>query len=190
MIATAAFAAAVGLTVTSASATTLATWTVSPGGNFAAVAANPTLSVPSATLECASSDAAGTLKSGSGLDGNGIGDINNLGFTDCSVAGISFEVTTSSTPWKLNVSDVNPGNPDWVDGSISGVRAHISGFGCDADFSGDVTGHWENSTDKLVIDGGSLVASNASCLGIINDGDEALFEASYDVSPGQTITKD
>jgi len=190
MITTAAFAAAVGLTMTSASATAQATWTVTPGGAFTAVAANPTLSVPSTTLECESSDSAGTLKSGSGLDGAGIGDITSLGFTDCSVAGISFEVTTSGMPWKLNVSDVNATNPNWVDGSISGIKAHISGIGCDADFSGDVTGHFENDTSKLVIDGGSLVASIARCLGIINDGDEALFEAVYDVSPGQTITKD
>jgi hypothetical protein len=190
VIAAAALVVSAGLTMTSASATAQATWTVTPGGAFTAVAAEPTLSVPNAELTCDSSSSGGMMQSGSGLDGNGIGDITNLGFTNCSVAGIPFEVTTSGMPWKLNVSDVNATNPDWVDGSITGVQAHISGTGCDADFAGTVTGHWENSTDKLVIDGGALVASNASCLGIINDGDEALFQASYAVTPGQTISKD
>lgn len=185
MIAAAAFAASLGLAMTSASATAQAGWTVTPGGAFTASATEPTLSVPNAELTCDSSGAAGSLSSSATND---VGDITSLGFVNCSVIGIPFEVTTSGMPWDVNALGVNAGNPDWIDASITGVEAHISGSGCDADFAGTVTGHWENSTDKLVIDGGALVASNASCLGIINDGDEALFTASYSVTPGRTIS--
>ncbi|MEV6399470.1 hypothetical protein AB0M39_32570 [Streptomyces sp. NPDC051907] len=190
MIATAALAAALGLTVTSASATSLATWTVTPGGGFTALAVNPTLSVPAATLQCASSAASGTLATGSGNAGANIGQIADLSFDQCSVAGIDFEVTSTGFPWGLNVSEVSASDPDAVDGSITGVRAHISGSLCEADFTGSVTGYYKNGTKQLVINAGTLVASNADCLGLINDGDAALFEAAYDVTGNHTITKD
>ncbi|QKW06255.1 hypothetical protein HUT18_07420 [Streptomyces sp. NA04227] len=183
--------AALGLFATSASAGAQATWTVSPGGAITAHAQVPTLTVPAATLTCDSADATGSVKSGSGLDGAGIGQINSLTFDNCGLAGISFEVTTSNTPWALNVTGVNAANPDWVDGTISGITAHIEGTGCSADFSGTVTGRYQNDTGELVVDGGGdLTASNANCLGLINDGDVASFEAAFAVSPNQTITLD
>ncbi|MEU0368750.1 hypothetical protein ABZ070_00525 [Streptomyces sp. NPDC006283] len=189
VIASAAFAAALGMTVTSASATSLATWTVTPGGSFTAVAENPTLTVPAATLDCASSHASGSLATGSGNPGEGIGTITTLTFEDCSVIGITFDVTTKSFPWSLDATAVSS-VPNAIDGSITGVDASISGSGCVADFTGAVTGHYKNDTKELVINGGSLVASNADCLGLINDGDEALYEAVYAVSGGHTITQD
>ncbi len=184
MVAAAAFAASLGLTMTSASATAQAGWTVTPGGAFTASATEPTLSVPNAELTCDSSAAGGSLASSATND---VGDITSLGFVNCSVIGIPFDVTTSGMPWQVNALGVNAGNSDWINASITGVQAHISGTGCDADFAGTVTGHWENSTDRLVIDGGALIASNASCLGIINDGDEALFVASYKLNSNQNI---
>lgn len=189
LIATAALTAALGMTVTQASATSLVTWTVTPGGAFTAVATNPTLTVPAATLDCASSNASGSLVSGSGNAGDGIGTITSLTFEDCSVIGIPFDVTSKSFPWSLNATGVSA-VPNAVDGSISGVDASISGSGCTADFAGTVTGHYKNDTKQLVINGGSLTASDADCLGLINDGDEALYEAVYAVSGGHTISPD
>jgi hypothetical protein len=189
LIASAALTAALGMTVTSASATSLATWTVTPGGAFTAVATNPTLTVPAAALECASSHAGGSLATGVGNPGANIGTITSLTFEDCSVIGIPFDVTTGSFPWSLNVDGVSS-VPNAVDGSITGVDASISGSGCTADFAGSVTGHYKNDTKQLVINSGTLVASNADCLGLINDGDEALYEAVYEVSGGHTITQD
>ncbi|MCQ6551625.1 hypothetical protein NPS70_00180 [Streptomyces sp. C10-9-1] len=187
--AAAAFAAALGMTATSASATSLATWTVTPGGAFTAHADNPTLSTPAATLQCVGSDAEGTLKTGSGHAGAGIGSITELTFTGCSVIGIPFDVTTASKPWSLNADAVSA-VPGAIDGSISGVDATISGSGCTADFTGTVTGRYLNGTKRLVIDGGDLSASGADCFGLINDGDEALFEADYAVTGNHTITRD
>ncbi|MEO3765618.1 hypothetical protein [Streptomyces sp. B5E4] len=193
--------AAAGFTVSSASATAQATWTVSPGGPFTAHSGNTQLAVPNAVLTCTDSDADGTLKSGSGLDGAGIGDIDNLTFTNCSVAGILFTVDTSSAlPWKLNVTGPDPNNANRVLGSISGIVAKIAdpdGI-CTATFAGPsgptapgtVTGYYDNGTDQLVIQDGNLTAHNANCLGIINNGDHAAFTGNYDVTPAQSITLD
>ncbi|WP_372347390.1 hypothetical protein [Streptomyces sp. KL116D] len=189
-IATVALGAALGLSVTQASAGALATYTVTPGGSFTAVAGTTTLAVPTTTLTCTSSNAAGTLKSGSGLDGNGIGDISSLTFNGCDVAGIEFEVTTdpASLPWKINVSGMS--SSDRADGTITGIRATISGFSCDATFSGSVTGWFENSTDTLhVTGGGSLAAEDdANCLGLINPGDHAEFNGDYVLDSDQNIS--
>lgn len=165
------------MTVSSASAGTLASWTVTPSGAFTAHADGPTLSVPAALLVCDSSDASGTLKPSSG-DGVKIGTIDDITFTDCNVGGIPFDVTMNLTPWYINAIAPNGSN---VDGSISGISAHISGIGCTADFTGTVYGDYNNSAGTLNVYGPTtdLVASNASCLGLINDGDEAVFDASY-----------
>lgn len=185
----AAFTAALGLSVTAASATQ-ATYTVTPGGDFSAAAANPTLTVPNATLNCDTSDATGTAKSGSGLDGAGIADINDVAFTNCSVGGIQFEVTVdpASVPWKLNVTGMS--GTDRADGTLTGIRASISGFGCNATFSGGVTGWYENSTNTLHITGGGDLAAEpgADCLGLISDGDHAEFVGDYLLSDPLTIS--
>ncbi|WP_392674098.1 hypothetical protein [Streptomyces sp. LN785] len=189
-VVTAALGAAIGMTVSSASAGTTATWTVTPSGDYTAHADFPTLDVPLASLECDSSDVtAGTLQATS-PDGVGIGDITNITFTNCSVAGIGFSVTMKATPWKINAVQPNAGNSDWVDGTVSSISAHISGIGCSADFTGKVYGRYQNDTGELVIDGSGtdLVASNASCLGLISNGNVASFNASYAVSTSPVIS--
>lgn len=193
-IATAAFAAALGLSISSASATAQSTFTVSPGGNWSATSTNTELSVSGSVLTCDTSTASGTLKSGSGLAGDGIGSITGITFGsgdpgDCSFAGIDFEVTATNLPWALNVSGPNAGDPDAVDGSITGIKASISGTLCTATFEGSVTGKYKNGTHTLSLDGGgTLAATAANCLGLINVGNHASFTGDYVVTPAQTIT--
>ncbi|MFF8281481.1 hypothetical protein ACF1DY_23630 [Streptomyces albus] len=196
-VAAVAATAALGFSAASASATSAVTWTVTPGGAFSADAANPTLSVPNADLFCDSSSAAGTLKTGSGNAGAGLGSINNLTFSGCSLAGISFSVDVSS-PLSINAQSVDPNNPNRVIGTISGITASISDADglCTASFAGPgggkatVTGYFDNSTHQLVVNGGNLQATEADCLGLINAGDSATFNAAYDTDPAQTITAD
>ncbi|TRV78878.1 hypothetical protein FKN01_11880 [Streptomyces sp. 130] len=116
--------------------------------------------------------------------------IANIGFTDCTVGGLDFDVSMTAAPWTINVSGVDPANSSRVKGNVTGISAHIEGFGCSADFTGKVYGHYDNSTGNLVIDGtgSDLVASNADCLGLINDGDVASFNASYHVKVTSTGT--
>ncbi|WP_329125821.1 hypothetical protein [Streptomyces sp. NBC_01465] len=163
---------------------------MTPSGAYTAHADGPTLDVPLATLVCDSSDVTSGTLQGTSADGVGIGNIDNITFTTCDVGGIGFTVTMKATPWKINVSAVNSGNSNWVDGTVSSISAHIAGIGCSADFTGKVYGHYENDTKNLVIDGtgSDLVASGASCLGLINNGDVAHFNASYAVSTAPTIT--
>ncbi|MDJ1137557.1 hypothetical protein [Streptomyces iconiensis] len=189
--------AALGFTAATASATTADTWTVAPGGAFTATASNPTLSVPNATLKCTSSTATGTLKTGSGNAGAAIGNIATLKFTGCSLAGINFNVTVANN-LKINANSVSTTNPNQVVGSVSGVTASIADTGgmCSATFAASgggpatMTGYYDNSTHRLVINGGNLKATSANCLGLINAGDSANFNASYLTNPNQTITKD
>ncbi|NDZ82508.1 hypothetical protein G3I19_29030 [Streptomyces sp. SID10853] len=119
-----------------------------------------------------------------------MGSIGTITFTNCSVAGITFNVTMKATPWKINANSVNATHADWVDGTVSAISAHIAGVGCAADFTGTVNGHYDNTAHALVIDGtgNSLVASGASCLGLINNGDVAAFNASYAVSTKPVIS--
>ncbi|WP_369206629.1 hypothetical protein [Streptomyces sp. PU-14G] len=196
-VAAVAATAALGFSAASAAATSAGTWTVTPGGAFSANASQPTLSVPNAQLVCASSDAGGDLKTGSGNAGAGLGSIDSLTFSGCSLAGISFDVTVSS-PLSINAESVDPSNPDRVIGSISGITASISDADglCTASFAGPgggdatVTGYFDNATHQLVVNGGNLQATEANCLGLINAGDSAIFNAAYDTDPAQTITAD
>ncbi|MFI6725851.1 hypothetical protein NRF20_07775 [Streptomyces sp. R-74717] len=188
-VVTAALGAAIGMTVSSASAGAASSWSVTPSGAFTAHADGPTLDVPLASLFCDSSDAGGTLLA-SDSDGLGIGDINTIKFNTCDVAGISFTVTMKASPWKIDALSVDSANPNRVKGNVSSISAHVSGVGCSADFTGTVHGYYDNSAGDLVIDGtgNNLVASNASCLGLITNGDVASFNASYHVTMTSTGT--
>ncbi|MGW6400784.1 hypothetical protein [Streptomyces sp. NPDC055134] len=175
----AAVGAALGLSVTQASAGALATFSVTGGGAYTAHAVNPTLSVPATQLQCATSDASGTLKNGSGLSGVGIGTVDNISFNDCNVGGIPFDVTPSALPWSINLDSMN--GTDEAHGTITGIKASISGIGCAASFSGSVEGYYQNSTHTLHVTGGGTLAADpgANCLGLINAGDHAEFVGDY-----------
>ncbi|AYN34448.1 hypothetical protein DUI70_3949 [Streptomyces albus] len=188
----AASSAAFGLAVTSTSAAPPATWTVTPGGAVTAHADNPAVVTDSGEFACDSADGTGSVKGGSGLDGAGIGSIDSLSFDGCSALGLTLEITTNGTPYAINITGVSADNPDHVTGEIAGVNAHVSGPACSADFTGTVHGYFDNTKSALIADGTSqdLTASNASCLGIINNGDTVALKATVEMSPGQTITAD
>ena len=180
------------MTVSSASATTTTvhSWKVTPAGAFTAKATLPTLDVPLVQLVCDSSSVTSGSLQPTSADGVAIGSINTITFTGCDVGGISFTVSMTAGPWYINAIEPNATHSDWVDGSVSNISARISGVGCNADFAGTVHGHYDNTKGSLVIDGtgGELKAVTASCLGLINKGDVASFNAEYVVSPKQTIT--
>ncbi|MEU2246506.1 hypothetical protein [Streptomyces sp. NPDC019224] len=183
-------AAALGMAVTSASAGTTSSWSATPSGAYTAHADGPTLNVPFANLECDSSDVSTGTVNASSATGANMATIGAIGFTDCTVGGLDFDVTMTATPWTINVTGVDPANSNRVKGNVTGISAHIEGFSCSADFTGKVYGYFDNSTGDLVIDGSGtdLVASNADCLGLINDDDVASFNASYHVKVTSTGT--
>ncbi|WP_328535735.1 hypothetical protein [Streptomyces sp. NBC_00344] len=195
-----AMVAAAGFAATSASATTTATWTVSGGPNFTGTAGKTTLTdtKTGTQLNCVSSSATGTAKTGSGLSGTGLADIKTISFTTCSgPLGIKFTVTPNKLPWKLNAVSYNA-STGVTTGTITGISAKLSGATCNADIdgpsgantgSGSVNATYTNSTHTLAVSGGNLRPYNATgCLGLINNGDATTFVSSYVVSPALTVT--
>lgn len=190
LVAGAAIAAAVGFAAAPASAA--GTWTVTGGGSFTAKATNPILTDTrtGTQLKCSSSSAAGSAANGTGLSGTGIGKITSVTWTSCSgPLGITFSVTAQGLPWAVNAASYSGGV---TTGTLTGVKAHISGLGCTADFGGATSGStatlnatYNNSTHTLAVSGGNLHAYNVSgtCLGLINTGDAATYTASYVLSP-------
>jgi hypothetical protein len=198
----AALAGMLALSAGSASAATnagiAATWTVKPGGAITAKAGTTTLkdNNTGSTLSCKSSSGKGTVKSGKGLSGTGIGSITALSFSTCTgPLGLTFTVKTTHFPWHLNAVSFSSGV---TTGTITGIHATLSGPGCSATVdgtgatanNGKVTAKYSNSTGKLTTTGaGNLHIYNVSgCAGLINSGDGTSFKGSYTITPKQTIT--
>lgn len=189
-------AALTGLAAGPAMAAT--TWTVSPGGSISGTAGTTTLTDTGtgSKLTCTSSSTSGTVKSGSGLSGAGIGSISSLTFSGCTGFGFSFTVTTSHLPYALNANSFSSGV---TTGTITGIHASVSGPGCSAVVdgtsatgnNGSVTATYTNSSGalKVLTTGGNLHIYNVSgCLGLLRSGDAATFSGTYTVTPRQTIT--
>jgi hypothetical protein len=177
-----------------------ATWSVHPGGAITATAGTTTLKDTNTgtVLSCTSSSGAGTLKSGTGLAGTGIGSITSLGFSGCTgPLGLTFTVTTSHFPYKLNATSYKA-TTGTTTGKIVGIEATLTGPGCSASVAGStattpgtVKVTYTNSTGilKILPTGGTLHVYNVSgCAGLINSGDASQFSGSYKVSGGQVIT--
>jgi hypothetical protein len=193
-------ALAIGLGAATAGATTAKTWTVKPGGAVTGKSGKTTLkdTKTGTVLTCKSSATKATLKKGSGQSGSGLGKITSVTFTSCTgPGGLKFTATTSASsahPWSLNASSYKSGV---TKGTITGIKASISGSGCTASVAGTsasktgtVNGTYTNSTHTLKVSGGNLHVWNVSagCLGLINSGDPSTFTGSYKITPPQTIT--
>jgi hypothetical protein len=187
----AAVAAAVAFSTAPANAAD--SWTVTGGGNFTGTSTNTLLTDNSTgtQLTCTKSTATGSAANASGRTGAGIGSISAVTWTSCSgPIGITFTVQAQNTPWALNAVSYSSGV---TTGTLTGVKAHISGAGCTADFGGSTNGSaatlnvkYSNSSHTLTVLGtGNLHAWNVSglCLGLINSGDSASYTGDYVLSP-------
>ena len=198
-----AVALAVGLGATTAMASTStapkATWTITPGGAVTGSSGKTILKdkVTGTTLSCTSSAAQATLKSGSGQT-NPIGKITSVTFSNCTgPGGLVFTATTSASPtnpYPLTASSYASGV---THGSVSNIKASISGTGCSATVGGTTatsTGKvgvsYTNSTAILKTSGGNLHIWNVSsgCLGLAHNGDPATLKGNVTITPGLTIT--
>jgi len=174
------------------------TFSISPGGAITAKAGKTTLTDTKThtVLTCASSSSSGTLKKGHGISGAGLGTISKLSFSTCTgPLSLTFTVTNSGFPWKLNGTSYKSGV---TTGTITGIKSHLSGPSCSADVAGatatakgKVKVTYTNSTHQLKVlaTGGNLHVFNVSgCAGLLSSGDATQFVGTYTVSPGQTIT--
>jgi hypothetical protein len=200
LVLSAATASVVGLAAAPALAAT--TWTVKPGGAIKGTAGKTVVtdSTNGLSVPCTSSVAKGSLKSGSGLAGKGIGTVTSIAFKGCSVAGFTVSVTLKGT-FPLNATAYNATTKvasmtiTKIHGTLSvsslGCSATIDGTGATA-HNGMVKATFTNKTDtlKVLAKGGNLHLYNVSsgCQGAINSGDAVNFTASYKLAPAQHIT--
>jgi hypothetical protein len=179
-------------------------WTVTPGGTIKGSSGPATLQDTNtgSTISCKLSKAAGTLKSGSGLSGTGLGSLTSVTFSDCTVpGGLTFVIETSAaktSPWSINAKSYDSGS-GVTSGTITGIGATLSASGCSATLAGptataagtaEIT--YTNSTHQLQLlgrSGGNIHIWNVSgCFGLFSNGDAMTCKATYKIQPAQTIT--
>jgi hypothetical protein len=182
-------------------AATAKTWTVQPGGAITASSGQFTATdtTTGTLLQCRSSSAGGTLKSGSGLPGADAGSLSAVGVTSCGGPGSDFRVQAGGLPWHVNLSSYNAAT-GVARGTIGHIRITGSGDGCTfvidgtsgTSSDGRVTFRYTDSTGqfKLLATGSNLHWYDVSsgCLGLVDSGDPATLSATYAVTPEQAIT--
>jgi hypothetical protein len=178
-----------------------ATWTVKPGGafSFSGSAQVKDATNPAHTVaKCTSVKLSGTLKTGSGNSGTGIGTITSASFSGCTIANISVTVTTHGLPWHENALSFNK-TAGVTTGTISGIDLVATTTGCTATLDGTAAGAnngvtkmtYTNSTGKIKLlgTGGNLHSyAVVGCFGLVNNNDVQQASGSGTVTPKQTIT--
>jgi hypothetical protein len=186
---------------TALAAATAKTWTVQPGGAITASSGQFTATdtTTGTFLQCRSSSASGTLKSGSGLPGADAGSLSAVGVTGCGGPGPAFRVQAGGLPWHVNFSSYNAAT-GVARGTIGHLQITLSGQGCTAVIDGTsgtasdgrVVVRYTDSTGrlKLLTTGSNLHYYDVSsgCLGLVNSGDPVTLSVTYAVTPKQAIT--
>ena len=192
------------LAVTGGAATSLAaaTWTIRPGGPVSLKSGTFTLkdTKTGTMITCSSARMSGTLNSGGGLPGTGIGYLTAASITQCG-SPYSVTVTATGLPWHVNFSFYNA-TKRVVTGSVSHVQIQIKSpeLSCHAVVNGTsatagdgrVVFRYADGTGQLKVltTGGNLhwYDVHSGCLGLVNSGDPATLSAAFTVSPKQAIT--
>jgi hypothetical protein len=196
-IAAAVLAAVLGAT----NALAATTWTVRPGGSISLKSGTLVLTDTKthSNIVCVSSRFSGTLKSGSGLSGTGIGSIRAGSFTTCNNSlGPTFTLTMTDLPWQVNFATYNA-TKGIATGSFRHIQIRVAGPSCAAVIDGTsgtasdgvVKLTYTNSTAALkpLATGGNLHFYNVSgCLGLFINGDPVTLSATFTMSPKQAIT--
>ncbi|HEX4723802.1 MAG TPA: hypothetical protein VH333_14900 [Pseudonocardiaceae bacterium] len=173
------------------------TWSVSAGaasgGSTVAFTgttsgASPQISFSDVTsgldLNCDSGTAGGSATVGTGLSGAGIATISgpSTTWTNCvGPLGIELDPTGVGN-WSLNAASYAGGV---TSGTISNITAtvHNPDGNCDFTVTGTVNGTYDNASQALTVtpDPTLSISGVTGCFGLINEGDQASFSASYHV---------
>ena len=176
-----------------------ATWSVSPGGSFSFSGSGQVKDATTGTIaKCTSIKLSGTLKSGHGLSGSGLGSITTASFTGCTIATVAITVATHGLPWKENATSFNA-TTGVTTGNISGIDLVATAPGCSATLDGTGAGMnngldkitYTNSTGKIKLlgAGGNLHSfAVAGCFGLVNNNDPQQASGSGTVTPKQKVT--
>jgi hypothetical protein len=148
-------------------------------------------------LSCTSSKLAGSLKSGKGLPGKGLGTVTSVAFNNCTVLSVTISLSSGKVAWKLNASSYNS-RTGTTSGTISGMHLAVKSRVCSAVVDGtSATAHngmvnvsYSNKTHvlKILPQGNLHVYKVSGCGGAISNGDAGTVTGSYKVSPVQKIT--
>ncbi|MER7557924.1 hypothetical protein ABTZ46_13345 [Nocardioides sp. NPDC126508] len=196
-------AAAAALTLAApAMASAAPPYTVAVGGSTAtgnhsftaAAVGSITFAVPLNTMTCTSAGAGGAIHSGtgkSGVDPDPLATISSTTWSGCTEQFGTPLTVTHGGQWHLATNDtsVTSAATDQVDGWIDHISAHVTDSTglCDFTVTGSADGHFDEATQRLVVDetgDGSLTVTTvvADCLGSISVGDPASFNGTYNVS--------
>jgi hypothetical protein len=188
------------ISMAAAPALAATTWSVTPGGSVTgtATAATVTDSTKAISLTCTSSTAMGSLKSGHGLPGAGIGTVSSFAFSGCTAgASVTLSVTgallnaVKFTTTKVAKMTITKFHGTFTVSILPGCSATVDGTSATA-HNGLVKAAFSNKTDalKVLATGGNLHLYNptTACGGTFSNGDAVNFTASYKLSPKQTIT--
>jgi hypothetical protein len=198
----AAAASVIGLAAAPALAAT--TWTVKPGGAVTGTAGTTTVTdtTAGASVTCTSSAVKGTLKTGSGLAGAGIGTVTTLTFKGCTVFGsitvtlmITGKMPLNATAYKATTKVATMFiTKIHAKFSVAGLcSATIDGTG-GAAHNGKVEARFSDKTNTLTVlaTGGNLhlynVTGSGCSTGNINNHDSVNFTGAYKFTPKTTIT--
>ena len=170
---------------------------MSPGGSFTGHAGTTVLAdttTGQAAIVCASSSWRGTVKSGSGLPGAGIGSIAAASFRNGC-----FTLAAGRLPWKVNAKSYQSATGTTV-GTITGVHLRFTdptfcnltadGTGATAG-NGTVRFRYANATGRLQVRparGNLHIYRVQGCGGVFHDGDTATLSGTYTITPVQTVT--
>jgi hypothetical protein len=194
-----------GLSAAAAQATAKTTWTVDPGGAFSVSGDFQTTDTStSAVTKCTKVSLSGTLKSGSGLPGSGIGKITKAAFSGCTLGSDKITAKAEGLPWLVDAKgyDKAYGNNRsrlviliWL--GWRRIRIWITFSSCDAVVQGSTAKNgytylsYSNKTGAITLGPtDSLQAADVKgCTGLLNNGDPQQISGADTLTPLQTFTK-
>jgi hypothetical protein len=191
LVATAASAAVPTYKITAGSKTSgTTTYTGKATGTSSKPAIHFTDTTSGIATTCVSGQANGTMKLGAHISGTAAGNITSTKFINCTgPGGLTLTTTQPSTSkWTINGVARPVGGVTKV--FIGNVTANVStNIGCKFTVKGATDGTYTNSSGKLAVaprsgSGHVLKASNAnaSCLGLVSNGDTLVFKGTYTVA--------
>ncbi|WP_399884631.1 hypothetical protein ACGH7X_12380 [Streptomyces sp. BBFR51] len=186
-------AAALGLTVGTASAAPSTVWTVSPSpAAFDATNVGNIVLTATIPMTCTVSDAAGTMASTTGNPGD-VADIDamNFGTSASPCTSVLGNVnTTSVVPWDVVAEDYDAAT-GVTTGYVGSVTANVTAGACSFTVTGQASATYTNSTGILAVNSvaGELAVSNpVNCGAIVTESTRPTFKGNYAVKVAGTST--
>lgn len=179
-------AAALGLTVGTASAAPSTVWTVNPSpAAFQATNVGNIVLTATIPMTCTVSTAGGSMASATGNPAD-VADIDpmNFGSSASPCTSVLGNVsTTTVTPWDVFAVDYNA-STGVTSGHVGNVEAHVVAGPCSFTVTGKASATYTNSTGVLAVNSvaGELVVSDpVNCGTVVTENTKPTFKGNYAV---------